>query len=164
MSQESFKNFRTKVFDLDEGTGKLTSVEKTITFEGFEDEINGKVITKKAAQNFVMNYWASSEAQNPSKTVAVVFNKRILTLLLAQKRCESIRFYFALNSEGEQTLVLVGANSYGNDLGADYETVRNRKSIILDNSDKDPDMEDTIIVEVGGGNGKDDFMDKDGNY
>jgi hypothetical protein len=36
--------------------------------------------------------------------------------ILDQSECVGIRFYFAINDEGEKTLVLVGADSDQNDL------------------------------------------------
>ncbi len=164
MSRESFKNLRTNVWDIDPDTMKLAPAERTIVFKGFESESNGKVITKKAAQHFVKKYWNSEKTQDPNETISVIFNKRILTLLLAQKDCEGIRFYFANNNDGELTLVLVGVNSEDYDLGANYLTTRKYKTIILDDSNLYSDKEDTIIVEVGGGNKRNQFMDKDGKY
>lgn len=42
--------------------------------------------------------------------------KEKIKAILDQSECEGIRFYFAVNDNGENTLVLVGADSNQNDM------------------------------------------------
>lgn len=47
---------------------------------------------------------------------AVYYGKEILTQLLDQDDCVGIRFHFAINSNGKNTLVLTGVDADSNDL------------------------------------------------
>lgn len=47
---------------------------------------------------------------------AVYYGKDILNQLLEQSDCVGIRFYFAVDSDGKNTLVLAGVDADGNDI------------------------------------------------
>ena len=53
---------------------------------------------------------------NNGTTKAVFYGKDKLNDILAQEGCVGIRMYFAENSDGEKTLVLVGVESNQNDM------------------------------------------------
>lgn len=53
---------------------------------------------------------------DPNEHIAVFFGKDKLVHMLNQTNCVGLRFYFALDSTGKQTLVAVGADGYENDI------------------------------------------------
>jgi hypothetical protein len=144
---------------------------------------DGFPITRQLAVTLVKDrYWDESlrRISTPENQMkfrqqpkAITFDRELLMLLLSQKGCEGVRCYFASNpsdaSKEELTLVLVGVDKNKHDLscadpGQNYQK---KKSIIhtlnhlkeknrLDIHNLEED-EDTIIIEVGGHDGMDDF-------
>ncbi len=133
----------------------------------FTNNKYGKLIPREDAKKFIKKFrdevWENyTGEQKKVKNVSVLFNRRILSFLLAQEDCEGIRFYFAKNDDEEDTLVLIGTDTFGHDLGTDY-SVSNQvheinegkklcKSLYNDKSPQQSDIEDTLIAEIGGGN------------
>lgn len=131
-----------------------------IKFDALDSLKDGKIITKKYAKEIVERKWASLGSNK--KNAAITFDKRAIMFILSQKDCQGIRFYFAtyLDELGVQkeTIVLIGIDDEKNDLSTDYKTLKDKKrSIIIDPADMEDDLEETIIIEVGGGNYKTDF-------
>ncbi|TAE89020.1 MAG: hypothetical protein EAY81_02545 [Bacteroidetes bacterium] len=67
----------------------------------------GAPIDLALAAQWTANY----RTNNPSGIRAHFFGRDILEKILAQEGCMGIRMYYALNDEGEQQLVLVGADA-----------------------------------------------------
>lgn len=61
-------------------------------------------------------------------TKAVFYGREHIELLLAQPDCKGIRMYYAQESNGVQTLVLVGTDSNGSDI----------LDVIIENGEKCP--------------------------
>lgn len=59
---------------------------------------------------------AEYRRQNPDSTIAHFFGREILEKLLNQEDCMGIRAYYGIDENGDKELVLVGADSHGNDL------------------------------------------------
>jgi hypothetical protein len=55
---------------------------------------------------------------NPEDTRAVSYGKTVLEKILSQKGCVGIRFYFAKDKDGKQTLIFVGVDKDGKDITA----------------------------------------------
>lgn len=53
---------------------------------------------------------------SPEGTRAVSYGRTVLEKVLAQKGCVGIRFYFAKDKEGKQTLIFIGVDKNGNDM------------------------------------------------
>lgn len=105
-----------------------------------------------------------------------VFSKEVLSFILSQKECVGIKFYFCINHENKLSLVLVGVDAKGCDIGAspencsifDYfnDKFQSEQKADTSQESRDPsgkaikDTENTIqsvrestaIVEVGGPN------------
>ncbi|MGG7661124.1 hypothetical protein [Dyadobacter sp. BHUBP1] len=54
----------------------------------------------------------------PEETRAVSYGKTVLEKVLSQKGCVGIRFYFAKDKNGKQTLVFIGVDKNGKDITA----------------------------------------------
>jgi hypothetical protein len=152
---------------------------KEINFDYWTSERNnrnGSPITRELAKELIeKRYWIENltrmtdqaeQAKFRKQPKAITFDRELLMLLLSQKGCEGIRCYFASNpsdaSKEELTLVLVGVDENKNDLKCVEPSVERpkKKSIVYtDNSHKflQNNDEDTIIIEVGGHDGMDDF-------
>lgn len=78
------------------------------TFNGSE----GKPIDLKTARQWTENY----QKQYPDGIKAHFFGKDILLRILSEQGCMGIRMYYALSGEGEEKLILVGADSTGENL------------------------------------------------
>lgn len=78
-----------------------------MAFNGTEGEIitlaEGAAMTKE---------WRNSNSNGN----AVTYGKDILNQLLEQSDCVGIRFHFAIDSDGKNTLVLTGVDADENDL------------------------------------------------
>lgn len=59
---------------------------------------------------------AEFRRQNPNTTIAHFFGREILEKLLTQEDCMGVRMYYGIDEHGEKQLVLVGADSNGNDI------------------------------------------------
>ncbi|MEY2794105.1 MAG: hypothetical protein RJA76_2097 [Bacteroidota bacterium] len=80
-----------------------------MSFNGNE----GEFITLEEGAAMTARYRNSVQ---PGETIAINFSKQILTEILNQDECQSLRFYFAKNDEGKTNLVVTGVDNLGNDL------------------------------------------------
>ena len=132
--------------------GALQTGNILFNYDDFASNSNGKPISKKVAQEFVKTKkWSHMQ---PNEEASVIFDARSLLLLLSQKDCIGIRFYYAKNEKNEETLVLVGIREGEHDLGVQDPGNGKKGSIILDNT---LNKNNSIIIEVGGGNDVGDF-------
>jgi hypothetical protein len=60
---------------------------------------------------------------NPGTRLFNVIGKNIIQAILSQPGCEGIRFYNAINEEGQNTLVYVGVDNQGLDI-LEYTTIQ----------------------------------------
>lgn len=79
-----------------------------MSFNGNEGE---QISLEEGAQ-----YTGRYRTANPGAVTGVFFGKDHIQKILAQDDCQGLRFYFASNVDGSQTLVMVGADSTENDL------------------------------------------------
>ncbi len=128
-------------------TGEETKNQIKFPFNDFEESFTGKPISLPFAKELVnATGWLDLET---TKTTAVSFSSKAILLLLSQKGCEGIRCYFAIKKNGVETIVLIGTDTDGNDLGVTVPTgVKNGhyESMITNESSE----AHSIIVEVGG--------------
>jgi len=79
-----------------------------MSFNGNEGSVislsDGSVLTKRYRDN------------NPDSGKGVFYGRAHIEAILAQSGCKGIRMYFATEADGSQTVVLVGADSNGDDL------------------------------------------------
>jgi hypothetical protein len=71
----------------------------------------GESIPLATASAWTQNY----RNANPDGKKAIFYGKDILKQILAQSDCMGLRIYFAIDDEGAQQLVIVGADSSEND-------------------------------------------------
>lgn len=79
-----------------------------MTFSGNE----GQVITLAEGAELT----ARHRAKYPNGTKGVVYGNDLIQQLLDNPGCVGVRMYFAQESDGSQTVVLVGVDAEGNDL------------------------------------------------
>ncbi len=79
-----------------------------MSFNGTE----GAPIELDKAASWTANY----RNANSQGIKAHFFGKDILNEILAQEGCEGIRIYYALDDDGTQQLILVGADASENDM------------------------------------------------
>jgi len=127
-------------------SGSKTDQQTSFPFADFEENYSGRPISLPFAKNLVdASGW---KTLNESKTTAVTFSSRVILLLLSQKDCTGIRCYFAKLKNNTETLVIIGIDSEGNDLGV-TSTIKGAAkyaSMITQVSNE----EQSLIVEVGG--------------
>ena len=80
-----------------------------MSFNGNE----GEFVTLNDASRWTANYRNTIQ---PGDTIAEFQGKDKLLELLNQEGCVGIRFYYAINDEGNKILVLVGADCDENDM------------------------------------------------
>ena len=80
-----------------------------MSFNGNE----GEFVTLGDASRWTANYRNTIQ---PGEVIAEFQGKEKLLELLNQEGCVGIRFYYAINDEGQKVLVLVGADSNENDM------------------------------------------------
>ncbi len=78
-------------------------------FTGNEDH----KITMEEAINYTENYRATI---TPGEKLGGFFGREVIEEILAQEEAVGIRYYYGMDSDGKQVLVLVGADAGGNDL------------------------------------------------
>lgn len=78
-----------------------------MSFNGNE----GQPITLEQGGEFTAAY----RATNPNGIKGVFFGRDHIERILSQGDCKGLRLYFAKNTEGNPTLVMVGADSAEND-------------------------------------------------
>jgi hypothetical protein len=72
----------------------------------------GEEISHELAADFVTSY----RAKHANDAVSFHMGRNIIEKILAQPGCMGMRFYNALNEEGQKTLVYVGIDAQGKDL------------------------------------------------
>lgn len=72
----------------------------------------GGPIDRAQAKRWTANYRANGRG----KTNSHLFGAETVKRLLEQEGCVGMRIYYALNEEGEQKVILVGADAEGNDM------------------------------------------------
>jgi hypothetical protein len=72
----------------------------------------GGPLDKETAAKWTANYRESKQGKAHSH----LFGAETVKRLLEQEGCVGMRIYYALNEEGEQQLLLIGADVDGNDL------------------------------------------------
>jgi hypothetical protein len=80
-----------------------------MSFNGNE----GDFITLREGSEMTKRY---RDTIQPGEVIGVFMGKEKIKAILDQSECKGIRFYFAVNNKGENTLVLVGADSNQNDM------------------------------------------------
>jgi hypothetical protein len=80
-----------------------------MSFNGNE----GDFITLREGSEMTKRY---RDTIQPGEVIGVFMGKEKIKAILDQSECKGIRFYFAVNDRGENTLVLVGADSNQNDM------------------------------------------------
>lgn len=73
----------------------------------------GSIVTLENASKLTEEY---RKTISPGDTIANAVGKNLVESILAQPGCMGIRFYYALNEQGNKQLVLVGVDENGNDL------------------------------------------------
>jgi hypothetical protein len=72
----------------------------------------GEAISHELAGSFIQDY----TEKYPNDVVSYHIGKNIIEQILAQPGCVGIRFYNALNEEGQKTLVYLGIDASGKDM------------------------------------------------
>jgi hypothetical protein len=72
----------------------------------------GEEISHQLGAEFVKAY----HERNPNDTYSYHIGRNIIDQILAQPGCVGLRFYNALNEEGQKTLVYVGIDASGLDI------------------------------------------------
>jgi hypothetical protein len=80
-----------------------------MSFNGDE----GEFVTLSDASRWTANYRNTIQ---PGEVISEFLGKEKIIELLDQEDCVGIRFYYAINDQGEKILVLVGADSSENDM------------------------------------------------
>ena len=95
------------------GTDKAAT-DEDVVFTGMEDHD----ITLQEAIVYTQRY--QSTVEDPTQVLGGFFGKETLQRILDQEDCVGIRYYYAKNENGQNCLVLVGADAYGNDMTEGY--------------------------------------------
>lgn len=90
-------------------------VEAEAKLSNEDEQINSEQNPLTARQLFVL------EQILISTHGYTVFSKEVLSFILSQKECVGIKFYFCINHENKLSLVLVGVDGKGGDIGASPE-------------------------------------------
>jgi hypothetical protein len=72
----------------------------------------GEAIDHELAANLVRSY----QEKYPESFTGVTIGRNIIDEILAQPGCVGMRFYDAVNEEGQKTLVYVGVDASGKDM------------------------------------------------
>jgi hypothetical protein len=75
---------------------------------------NQHIISLSEAETMTHAYQADPQFQG--LTIASCIDKNAYTEVINQPECERLRTYFALNEQGNLTIVVVGVDANGNDL------------------------------------------------
>jgi hypothetical protein len=73
----------------------------------------GAFISLEEASQMTARYRATIQ---PGATIAYAISKEFISRILNQQDCEGLRIYMGINEKDETTLVLVGIDSFRNDL------------------------------------------------
>jgi hypothetical protein len=84
----------------------------------------GEEVGYELGAEFVKNY----QVANPNDTSFFTIGKNIIEQILSQPGVEGIRFYNAINEDGEKTLVYLGVDSSGNPI-KEYSLVDSKGNI-----------------------------------
>jgi len=85
------------------------SYSQDVILSGYEDFL----IPLQNASQLVKNFQKSVA---PGSLLAKYYSMNDLKLVLAQPDCVGVRIYYAKNSDGSPTLVIVGVDSHNNDM------------------------------------------------
>ena len=85
----------------------------------------GEEITPALAASFVKSFVEAHPAEIPAYHIG----RNIIDQILAQPGCYGIRFYNAINERGHKTLVYVGIDQSGKDLGNSVVVTENGSMI-----------------------------------
>ena len=90
----------------------------------------GAAIEVSQAASWTKNY----RDKSPGQPISQFFGKEILEKILSQEGCLGIRFYYALDHDGKEHLIITGAMSDGSDQigGKEYEAPRKYKKECTD--------------------------------
>lgn len=92
-----------------------------MSFTGHEDHS----ISFSDGAEFTARYWAQ---MGHDQTKGGFFGRDALITLLAQPNCVGIRFYYGLDTEGKQVMVLTGVDASENDqIGDDFSCMEKAK-------------------------------------
>lgn len=127
----------------------------------------GQAVTKRAANvmlreklrrvNEKLNKFAPNSEDERMKLLKeedglVIFSREVLSFVLCQPGCAGIKFYFCVNHEEERSLVFVGVDMAGNDIGEKRSIMD--QDLNLNNPNEQSTQETTVqrsaIMEVGG--------------
>ena len=72
----------------------------------------GEAIDHNLAANLIQSY----QNTYPESFTGVTIGRNIIEQILAQPACAGMRFYDAINEEGQKTLVYVGVDASGKDI------------------------------------------------
>ena len=72
----------------------------------------GEAIDHELASNLVKSYYE----KYPESFTGVTIGRNIIEQILTQPGCVGMRFYDAINEEGQKTLVYVGVDASGKDM------------------------------------------------
>ncbi len=76
---------------------------------------DGKQITRSVARAMIQNFQKTLYFEN-NKIKGGFLGRNQVLAVLSQPACAGIRYYHALNSDGQHTIVLVGEDLNGNSL------------------------------------------------
>lgn len=76
------------------------------------DGTDGGPIELATAKKWTANY----RGKSPGETEAHYFGRDLILRILAQGSCSGIRVYYALDDKGNKQLLLIGADSKGNNM------------------------------------------------
>jgi hypothetical protein len=94
----------------------IPDVEKTSSLTTEEREAADQMGTLIPLSQFEEMKASFQKDINPDDTRAVSYGRTVLEKVLVQKGCVGIRFYFAKDKEGKQTLIFIGVDKNGNDI------------------------------------------------
>ena len=98
----------------------------------------GEEVGYEMGTEFITNY----RNANPTEVLSYVIGKNILEQLMNQPGCEGVRFYNAINENGQRTLVYVGIDQDGNNIFEhtfvnETGNFTSKPAIVADRSDAD---------------------------
>jgi hypothetical protein len=82
------------------------------TFNGSE----GNAISLDQAAKWTADYRNTNDGSNGSTVKAHFYGREVLQQLLDQEGCVGIRVYYGIDEERQKQLILVGADTAGNDM------------------------------------------------
>ena len=134
--------------------------DKSIAYAYALDPANssGAPVSYTDANAMVSQWWADNgvgPGEDPIN-IALAFNKQLLLLMLSQNECEGLRFYFCTRPDNQkQSLVVIGVDKAGNDLGQPLSMNQRVESIFDGQGGVGAGLQQpTIMAEVGSNTGR----------